>query len=181
MRQKWKIKPGKSFRENARLALPVMLDDMMERKDRVVQHPRLKNELHQMRIAGKPLRYAMEIFEPAFGKEYKHCHDEVKDVLEIMGDIHDCDAAIPALLNHLREVRLFNNMLADRHEKMATAALRALLKEKREQRGLLFAEMRGILERWTKEDFKGKLIQSMQNYKTNGTIDNQDNQQEAAH
>lgn len=177
MKQTWKIKPGKSFRENARLALPAMLDDMTARKDRVVQHPRLKNELHQMRIDGKPLRYAMEIFEPAFGVEYKACFEEVKRVLEVMGEVHDCDVAVPALLSHLREMRLFNGAMPHRRDAIATKAVRALIKKKRQERDLLFAEMCGILERWTKEDFKGKLIQSMQNLKTNGMLNHQ---QEAA-
>lgn len=142
--------------------LPAMLDEFMAHKDRVVQHPRLKGELHAMRIAGKPLRYAMEIFEPAFGKEYKECFEEVKHIIEMMGDIHDCDVARPVLQNHLQEIRIYNQLAANKKDRILTRAVRDFLRQKKEQRDRLFAEMcRILLEMWTKEPFKDKLIRSM--------------------
>ena len=71
MKRNYPIKKKLSFRENIQLTLPMMYDDFMSNKDRVINHPRMKTELHKMRIAGKPLRYAMEYAETTFGLEFK--------------------------------------------------------------------------------------------------------------
>ncbi len=138
-----------------------MFDEMMSRKDRVILHPRLKSELHQMRIAGKPLRYAMELFETTFGKEFKGCLEEVKKFIELLGQIHDIDIAIPVLQSHLREVRILNQGTVDRKERIKTKAVRELIHQQRDKRNLMFTEMCNILEKWEKENFREKLIKTI--------------------
>lgn len=161
MREKWHIKSNKSFRENAGIILPEMFDEMVSHKDRVILHPRLKSELHQMRIAGKPLRYAMELFETTFGKEFKGCLEEIKKFIELLGQIHDIDIAIPVLQSHLREVRILNQGTADRKERIKTKVVRELIRQQRDKRNLMFTEMCNILEKWEKANFREKLIKTI--------------------
>ena len=65
------------------------------------------NELHQMRIAAKRLRYTMEIFQPLytnhtpFGKEFGKATDQVKALQEHLGEIHDADVLVPRLEEHM--------------------------------------------------------------------------------
>jgi hypothetical protein len=160
MKVKWKIKQNKSLRENAKLILPLMFDEMMSYKDKVILHPRLKKELHEMRIAGKPLRYAMEIFETSFGKQFKVCLEEVKHLIEQMGQIHDCDVNIPILQNQLLEIRILNQNLYKK-EKILTKPIRDLIHELREKRNLKFKEICDIIEKWGKENFREKIIKAM--------------------
>src|SRR5512138_3320522 len=112
------VKKKLSFRENTQAILPLIYDNFMSYKERVVNHPRLKYELHRMRITGKPLRYAMEYAESAFGDEFKKCMNEVKDIIDLMGEIHDADVIIPELHTHLKEIRHYNRTLPNREERL---------------------------------------------------------------
>ncbi len=60
-----------------------------------VQDPRRVSELHDMRIAAKRLRYILEITGPCFGPYAKTATRLVKDVQDLLGEIHDCDVQIP--------------------------------------------------------------------------------------
>jgi CHAD domain-containing protein len=161
MGKRWRIKPNKNLRENARLVVPIMIDEFLAHSDRVVNHPRLKLELHRMRLAGKTLRYAMEVFHPAFGDEFEACLEEVKRLLDAMGRIHDCDVNVPRLQAHVREVRLFNRTAMTSQDKVSTGAMVQLIHEQFTLRHTLFQEMATILEQWSRENFKGKILQSM--------------------
>ncbi|HTR82108.1 MAG TPA: CHAD domain-containing protein [Bacteroidota bacterium] len=155
------LKPNKSFRENARLLLPVLLDDFLSRKDRIVGHPRLKNDFHKMRLAGKTLRYAMEVFQAAFGDEFSGCLDDVKQLLDVMGQVTDCDVNVPVLRLHLREMRSFNRVTASQHDAIRTKALTDLIHIQQTRRTELFNEACASIERLGAEDFRQRLIRSM--------------------
>ncbi len=51
-------------------------------------------ELHAMRIAGKHLRYTMEVFGPIYGTALDPHIRAMKDVQDLLGDIHDNDGWI---------------------------------------------------------------------------------------
>ena len=161
MAKRWRIKPNRNLRENARLVVPMMVDNFFSHTSRVLGHPRLKNELHRMRLAGKTLRYAMEVFEPAFGKEFGSCLEEVKDLLDTMGSVHDCDVNIPRLQAHLREVRLFNRSAANRQDKVLTGSMVRLIREQLALRQSLFGHMSETIEQWSRKNFGGKIVRSM--------------------
>jgi len=66
-----------------------------------ITDPSRSTELHQMRIAAKHLRYAMESFEPLFKVKLKKPIKTAKVLQELLGDIHDCDVwacLIPAFI-----------------------------------------------------------------------------------
>ncbi len=52
------------------------------------------DELHQMRIAAKHLRYCLEIFRVCFGSEIERRIGDVKAIQEKIGQIHDCDVLV---------------------------------------------------------------------------------------
>ena len=59
-------------------------------------------ELHDMRIACKRLRYLLEIFGIAFGDRPRAVQlDQIAELQDLLGDIHDCDVQIPMLEEHL--------------------------------------------------------------------------------
>lgn len=46
---------------------------------------------HEMRIAAKRLRYALEIFGPCLGEEARAARQAAKGLQSVLGDLHDCD------------------------------------------------------------------------------------------
>jgi hypothetical protein len=61
--------------------------------------------LHDMRIAAKRLRYLLELAEPLFGAEAKRAAKVVKDLQDLLGEIHDCDELMPLVDDHVARVR----------------------------------------------------------------------------
>ncbi len=66
------------------------LDEFLKLSD-ALYRPSATKRLHRLRIAGKHLRYAIELFEPEFGEELKPYADEMKKMQSHLGEIHDCD------------------------------------------------------------------------------------------
>ena len=161
MSKRYFIKPAKDLRENARLLVPVLLETFLSQKARVVGHPRLKRKLHRMRLDGKTLRYAMEVFEPACQKEFAEALEELKRLLECMGRIHDCDIHIPRLQSFLRELRPFNHAAPKSLDKIPTFAIRQLMADQRALRHTLFMEVGRILEKWESDDVRTSLLKSI--------------------
>jgi hypothetical protein len=162
MKRIYTVKNKKSLRENLRQVLPEMLDDVMRYKQVVVTHRLAKDVLHTMRIAGKPLRYAMEIAEYAFGEEFKKCLNEVKDTVEMMGDIHDADVMIPEIASQVSEIRMFNSTIPVYKEKISTSGLRKIIKELRQERKEKYELLSAKLNEWEKNDFRSRLVRAME-------------------
>lgn len=139
----------------------MMFDNMMKYKSYVIGHPRMKDKLHGMRIIGKPARYIMEIMEPTFGREFSKCLQEIKNILEIMGDIHDTDVFIIELEEYLVELISYNRIKQKSEKRFNTSVIKNLiieLKEKRNKNYILLCE---TLNKWDNENFRDKLINSM--------------------
>ena len=134
----------------------------LDRSDIVASHPRLKTELHQMRVAGKQLRYLMEVSAVAFKPEFSGCLEELKSVLDLMGRIHDCDVHIPRLVSFQEEIRYFNKNHAESTSRISTAALTRMIRVLHNRRTTLFETMARSLSKWKEDDFKSRLITSMQ-------------------
>jgi CHAD domain-containing protein len=161
MPKKVNVKPNKSFRDNARALVPFLLEGFLSHRDRVVTHPRLKNDFHKMRIAGKTLRYAMEVFEAGFGDEFASALGEVKQLLDVMGHVHDCDVCVPTLQNHLREIRSFNRVTPDPGDKIRTKAVTDLIRAQQTRRLALYNETCRLIDGWVTGNFREKILQSM--------------------
>ena len=60
--------------------------------------------LHDMRIAAKRLRYILEIAHPCFGEYARTAVNRVKDLQELLGELHDCDVQSIELEEFLRDL-----------------------------------------------------------------------------
>ena len=60
--------------------------------------PRQVERLHDMRIAAKRLRYLLEIGEGAFGPYAAKAIKRVKELQDLLGEIHDADVHLPGVL-----------------------------------------------------------------------------------
>lgn len=77
--------------------------------------PYKKKELHQMRIAAKHLRYTLETFEKLYGERTRLFIQQVMDVQEILGDVHDYDVWIEFLSDYIKQHRGRATMLLKSH------------------------------------------------------------------
>ena len=97
------LDPDRRLRPNARRILAVRIDEVWAFAP-FVTHPGNVRELHDMRIACKRLRYLLEIFEIAFPADLGSFIDQIKDLQDLLGDIHDRDVQVPMLHDHLERL-----------------------------------------------------------------------------
>ncbi len=79
-----------------------------------VDDPNRVQELHQMRIAAKHLRYSLELFRPLFGERLDHYINAIKVIQQQLGELHDADVwreLLPAFIEkeRRRTIRYFGN------------------------------------------------------------------------
>lgn len=74
-------------------AIRLRLEDFLAYEPHVA-YPERVAELHQMRIAAKHLRYTLEIFEPLYARALRKPLKIVKEIQELLGQVHDCDVWI---------------------------------------------------------------------------------------
>ena len=72
-----------------------------------VTHPERAAELHQMRIAAKHLRYTLEVFEPLYDRALRKPIKIVKEIQDLLGEVHDCDVWQAYLPHFLEEERVY--------------------------------------------------------------------------
>lgn len=111
------LDPGRRLRPNARRILAVRIEEVYS-YDGAIADPLNVRELHDMRIAFKRLRYLLEIFGVAFDGDLKPYLDTVKELQDILGDIHDRDVQVPMLQDHMewldeREAMAMRRTVAD--------------------------------------------------------------------
>jgi CHAD domain-containing protein len=70
-----------------------------------VRDPDAVEELHDMRIAAKRLRYVLEMTAPAFGAPAKAGAKAAKKLQDTLGEIHDCDEFVPRVEAHMAKLR----------------------------------------------------------------------------
>lgn len=68
-------------------------------------HPLKAKPLHQMRIAAKRLRYALELFEQCWGKPVALIAKKVAALQSELGELHDCDVWIVDFGDELEKAR----------------------------------------------------------------------------
>jgi CHAD domain-containing protein len=89
-----------SFRDNAR----DVLSDVLEAFYSHAPHDSADSEaLHELRIAAKRLRYSMEFFESCYGKRLNNYIESIKELQELLGNIHDCDVMIELVQKRIKK------------------------------------------------------------------------------
>jgi len=62
--------------------------------------------LHQLRIAAKKLRYSLEFYEICFNHLLTNYLKILKEIQELLGDLHDCDVMIDLLRKYLKKITI---------------------------------------------------------------------------
>ncbi|MBF6621357.1 MAG: CHAD domain-containing protein [Patulibacter sp.] len=134
--------------------------------------------LHDMRIAAKRLRYLLEATaETCFGDYARTAAKRARDLQEVIGEIHDCDVAIPRVERALEaieaadEAALFGRAEdaadldprragdlphADEHRGLIT-----LLIYLRARRRVLYREFLGAWRAWERDGVRPRLLYAL--------------------
>ena len=118
----------------------------LEAFDSVADHPERAEELHAMRIAAKRLRYTLEIFRPLFGEEAALFVEKLKEMQDLLGEIHDCDVWtgwLPVFLEKEKS-RTFRYFGQGRAFSRLRPGLVFLQEDYRKRRGERFDEFRAF-------------------------------------
>ncbi len=84
------LRPHDSLARNARAIVAVRTAEMFDFAH-AIGDPAEDEDLHNMRIAAKRLRYTLEMFRPALTDDGPALIDTVKELQERIGAIHDAD------------------------------------------------------------------------------------------
>jgi hypothetical protein len=98
------LDPDGSLAENATKIVATRLDELRSFSD-AIRDPSATDELHDMRIAAKRLRYVLEMTAPALGPAAARAAKRAKKVQDVLGEIHDCDEFVPRVEEHMARLR----------------------------------------------------------------------------
>jgi CHAD domain-containing protein len=88
------IDPAAPLRPNAALIVRTRLGELQALAGTALE-PGAASVQHDMRIAAKRLRYALEVVAGCFGPEAVQARDAAKALQGVLGEIHDCDTMLP--------------------------------------------------------------------------------------
>lgn len=118
-----------SVRDNARKIIGVRLDEMLSFGQHVGDPARIE-DIHNLRIAAKRLRYTLEMFSFAFREDLSGLISEVKQLQEHIGDMRDADLMIERV----------DDILAQKHQErvgrlhdIATATSRGTVAQRQQR------------------------------------------------
>jgi CHAD domain-containing protein len=150
-----------SFRRAGREVIESRVEELRGHGNSL-HHPFDTEPLHEMRIAAKRLRYALELFAPCWGGRLPSCAREVAGLQTSLGELRDCDlwlADLGARLDRHREESEGSAQAADAGIRPAAIWLlnhftrergrhfrRALARWHKWETGGLFEMMLGLLE-----------------------------------
>ena len=99
------LDPDGPLRENAERIIAVRAAEVSSFSPAVLD-PHNVEDLHDMRIAAKRLRYVLELTAPVFGDSAVKAAKRAKKLQDLLGEIHDCDVTIPRVERHIAGLRL---------------------------------------------------------------------------
>ena len=100
-------KPSQTYVDMAR---SIILDRLreLEKLSNSLYRPMKVKPLHDMRIAAKRLRYAIELFQECWGEGIAPFAAEAARLQTALGDLHDCDVWIQSFGQHIVEAKKRN-------------------------------------------------------------------------
>ncbi len=91
------VDPDGTLADNAQRVVQVRLDELYDFVPAVLD-PKAVKKLHAMRIAAKRLRYVLEVTaKDCFGPYALTASKRVRELQDLLGEIHDCDIQLPRL------------------------------------------------------------------------------------
>ena len=153
------LEPEAPLADNAERIVRVRLDELTSFIPKALD-PNEVVALHDMRIAAKRLRYVLEVTGSCFGPYASNAVKMVKDLQDLLGEIHDCDVQLPEVAAFLEELVQEDvaaagaspGDLARTPNRRAYAGLVALRVHLQARRRALFAD---FLELWRDYERKG--------------------------
>jgi hypothetical protein len=89
------LDPEGTLADNAQRVVATRIDELYDFIPAVLDPSRVK-KLHNMRIAAKRLRYVLEVTSSAcFGPYALTATKRVRELQDLLGEIHDCDIQLP--------------------------------------------------------------------------------------
>ena len=113
MARRKKSKQMVSFNEAGRAVVASSLQDLLDLGASLYE-PFNIEELHEMRIAAKRLRYAIELFVACWGARAAPFADEIAEMQSFLGEVHDCDIWIESLGKRLERGQ--ENLMTDKSD-----------------------------------------------------------------
>ena len=155
------VQPLCSYRENAHIILPQKVEEVYAWEPFIRDVTR-REELHNMRISIKRLRYTMEFFRIAYSssktdsKNVPTANDNlftqfltvIVDLQEILGDIHDCDVVLEVLTDYMHQSE----------QCVAVPGITKLIVQTKEARDADYEKFLKMWEQLSTADFKRKLL-----------------------
>jgi CHAD domain-containing protein len=114
--------------------------------------------LHDMRIAAKRLRYILEVAHPLFGEYSARAVEVVKELQEVLGDIHDADVQVPEVGDVLAEVVAADVAAGSAGHREHYAGLLALVVELQVRRRERFERFLALWEELQRKGFRSRLV-----------------------
>ena len=97
------LQPEGPLADNAERIVHVRLGELTSFMPRAAD-PDEVVALHDMRIAAKRLRYVLEVTGSCFGPYAAKAVGPVKELQDLLGEIHDCDVQLPQVAAVLEEL-----------------------------------------------------------------------------
>jgi len=157
-------KRAREFRPLAhRLAREAVLGEVRAvlRYEEFVSRPECVEELHQMRIAAKRLRYTLEIFASWHEKDLGSALAVSKRLQGLLGEIHDCDVWIEFLPRFLHMERRRAAGRDGPHLARIAAGVGRVREDRRRERERLHGKLRRLWRRWKKAGKWSKIAKSV--------------------
>jgi CHAD domain-containing protein len=88
------LDPEGALRDNLERIVATRLQELTELGAQAVE-PGAEAAQHDMRIAAKRLRYALEVSAGCLGAEAEALRAKARELQDVLGDIHDCDVMLP--------------------------------------------------------------------------------------
>jgi hypothetical protein len=98
------LDPDGPLEDNLRRIVGVRLDELRSFAPDGAA-PSAAEDLHDMRIAAKRLRYVLEMSEPVLGAPARRGAKEARRIQDLLGEIHDCDEGVPRVEAHIERLR----------------------------------------------------------------------------
>jgi CHAD domain-containing protein len=99
-----KLRPDDSFADGARKIADVRLGELLSFAPAAMD-PQNGDEMHNMRIAAKRLRYLLELSEPALGKPAAAGAKAARELQDLLGEINDCEVFVANLERYAADLR----------------------------------------------------------------------------